>query len=169
VDKPGYDFGILAGLLGPRTEQFALGSIYYYINYGIAVYEDKTLTEVPRDRGVVLNKLIRDMQCPDLDCDPMIDELIHKCWYNQFPTIASLAVATKALLNKKSSSEEEKAVNDEINTTLVTDGGESHIGNLTENSTSKEALCREFGEHGLFDFLRSSRCGGNRCRGKRIK
>jgi serine/threonine protein kinase len=28
------------GKLGARTEQFALGSLFYYINYGIEVYDD---------------------------------------------------------------------------------------------------------------------------------
>lgn len=66
------------------------------------------------------------MQFPVLDCDP-IGELIHKCWYNQFPTIASLPVATKALLN---SGEESKAVEE--------DGGESDAGNLTGNGASNK-------------------------------
>lgn len=29
------------GLLGPRSEPFALGSIYYFINYGHKVYDDQ--------------------------------------------------------------------------------------------------------------------------------
>lgn len=33
--------GCGAGLLGPRNEQFALGSVYYFINYGMQVYEDE--------------------------------------------------------------------------------------------------------------------------------
>ncbi|KAJ9482556.1 hypothetical protein VN97_g10873 [Penicillium thymicola] len=144
----------VAGLLGPRTEQFALGSIYYYINYGMEVYGDKTLTDVPRDRGLALRDLLQAMEFPALDCDPMIDELTHKCWHNQFPTVASLAVATNALLNKRSSGEESKAVTEEINVKLATDGGESDAGNLTGNSASKRALCRKLEEHGLFGFLR---------------
>ncbi|KAJ5169272.1 uncharacterized protein N7500_002055 [Penicillium coprophilum] len=154
--EPEYDVpGCAAGLLGPRTEQFALGSIYYYINYGMEVYGDKRLTDAPHDRGPALRDLLQAMQFPVLDCDPMVDELIRKCWHNQFPTIASLAVATKALLNKRCSGEESKAVKEEVNVTLATDRCESNAGNLTGNGASKEALSRELEEHGLFGFLRS--------------
>lgn len=55
VNEPEYNvLGCAAGLLGPRTEQFALGSIYYYINYGMEVYGDKNLTDDPYDRGPAL-------------------------------------------------------------------------------------------------------------------
>jgi len=33
-----------SGFLGPRTEQFALGSLYYLMNYGFEVYGDRCLT-----------------------------------------------------------------------------------------------------------------------------
>jgi hypothetical protein len=93
----------------------------------------------------------------------MIGDLIHKCWHNQFPTIASLAVATNALLNKKCSGEESKPVKEGINVKLATDGGESDAnspismdaGNQTGNVATKKALCRELEERGLFGFLRS--------------
>ncbi|KAJ5287262.1 protein kinase domain-containing protein [Penicillium angulare] len=122
----GYDTpGCPAGLLGPRTEQFALGSMYYYINYGMAVYEDKTLTVSWRDRGIARRKLFQDMQFPVLDCDPMIDELIHKCWHNQFPTIASLAAATKQLFDKRCSREENEAVEGGKDEKIASDGDEA--------------------------------------------
>lgn len=157
-DEPEYDVpGSAVGLPGPRTEQFALGSICYYINYGMEVYGDKTLTDVPRDSGPALRDLLQAMEFPALDCDPMIGELIHKCWHNQFPTVASLAVATNALLNKRCSGEESKAVKEEINVKLATDGGESDTGNLTGNSASKNALCQKSEENGLFGFLRSNK------------
>ncbi|KAJ5487995.1 hypothetical protein N7530_002295 [Penicillium desertorum] len=71
--------GCIGGLLGPRTEQFALGSIYYFINYGMEVYGDKSLTDNSRDRYLALRDLLQAMQLPDLNSDLMIDELIHKC------------------------------------------------------------------------------------------
>ncbi|KAJ5142565.1 uncharacterized protein N7515_001352 [Penicillium bovifimosum] len=82
-NEPGYDVKEVygAGLLGPRTEQFALGSIYYFINYGMEVYGDKILTSERRDRGIKLNELLRDMQFPVIGCDP-IGDLISKCWHN---------------------------------------------------------------------------------------
>ncbi|PGH11750.1 serine/threonine protein kinase [Polytolypa hystricis UAMH7299] len=35
----------------PRTEQFALGSLYYLINYGFEVYGDRCLTKDPKEHG----------------------------------------------------------------------------------------------------------------------
>lgn len=133
-----------ARLLGPRTEQFTLGSIYYYINYGMEVYGNKNLTDAPRDRGLALRSLLQAMQFPVLDCDPMIGDLIHKCWHNKFPNIATLAVATKALLDKRFSGDESQTVQ-----------GESDAASLTGNVASKKAFCRELEGHGLFSFLGS--------------
>lgn len=39
------------GFLSPRTEQFALGSIYYLINYGFEVYGDRCLAKDPYEHG----------------------------------------------------------------------------------------------------------------------
>ncbi|CAG8376427.1 unnamed protein product [Penicillium salamii] len=156
ADEPEYGMpGFPAGLLGPRTEQFALGSIYYYINYGMKVYGDKSLTDVLRDRGLVLRDLLQAMVFPALYCDPMIDDLIHKCWHNQFPTIKSLAVATNALLNKGCGDEERKVVEEEIDSKLATDGGQSDAANRTGDSASEKVLCQQLEEHGLFEFIRS--------------
>ncbi|KAJ5543255.1 hypothetical protein N7535_005685 [Penicillium sp. DV-2018c] len=163
-NEPGYDVpGCPAGLLGVRTEQFALGSIYYYINYGMEVYGDKRLSERPRDRGLALRDLLQNMQFPVLDHDSMIDELIRKCWYNQFPTIASLAMSTKALCNKSYSGGESNGVSEGMNATLESDRGESSAdsvismstGNRSETVTPEDALCQTLESHGLFGFLRS--------------
>lgn len=40
-----------AGLLGPRTKTFALGTLFYLINYGFEVYGDRCLTEDSYDHG----------------------------------------------------------------------------------------------------------------------
>lgn len=123
-NEPDYDIpGCMSGLLGPRTEQFALGSIYYYINYGMEVYGDTTLNATPRDHGLAVNALLRDMQFPVLVGDATIDKLIHQCWHNQFPTIASVAMSTKALLNKSFSGEEHKPINEGMNVTPETKSG----------------------------------------------
>jgi serine/threonine protein kinase len=157
--------GCIGGLLGPRTEQFALGSIYYFINYGMEVYGDKSLTDNSRDRYLALRDLLQAMQLPDLNSDLMIDELIHKCWHNQFPTIASLAVATKALFTQRCSGKESNAVKEGTNVKLAIDGGESDgnspIGTTAGNQTGCGAPEKEFVQdlekRGLFDFLRSKR------------
>lgn len=87
-----------SGFLGPRTEQFALGSIYYLINYGFEVYGDQTLTEDHRERGPRIVHLLQHMEFPNLVGDSSIDDIIHKCWHNKYPTIAELASDTEALL-----------------------------------------------------------------------
>lgn len=40
-----------AGFGGPRTEQFALGSLYYLINYGFEVCDDQCLADDPDEHG----------------------------------------------------------------------------------------------------------------------
>ncbi|PGH05723.1 hypothetical protein AJ79_06740 [Helicocarpus griseus UAMH5409] len=48
-----------AGFLGPRTEQFALGSLYYLMNYGFEAYGDQCLTpDNPREHGPKVVKLL---------------------------------------------------------------------------------------------------------------
>ncbi|KAJ5087749.1 protein kinase domain-containing protein [Penicillium angulare] len=140
-----YDIpGWADGVLGTRSEQFALGSIYYYLNYGMEVYGDKTLTDNRRDRGIALMELLKNMQFPVLDCDPMIDELIHKCWYNQFTTIANLAEATKALFDKRCSGEDKEALEEGIDVQVAADGYEA-----------TKAFCQKLQEDGLVDYIRS--------------
>ncbi|RAK99862.1 protein kinase [Aspergillus ibericus CBS 121593] len=90
-----------SGLLGPRTEQFALGSLYYLINYGFEVYGDRHLTEDPKEHGRKVVELLQNMEFPKLDGDPLIDEIIIKCWHNKYPTIAELAAYTETLLPGK--------------------------------------------------------------------
>lgn len=77
------------GSLGPRTEQFALGSIFYLINYGVEVYGDQQLIEDLRERGLLIVHLLQQMESPKLDKDPSIDDIIDQCWHNRYPTIAT--------------------------------------------------------------------------------
>lgn len=86
------------GFLGPRTEQFALGSLYYLINYGFEVYGDRCLTEDPQEHGPKIVDLLQDMEFPKLNGDPLIDDIIDKCWHNKYATVAELAAHTKRLL-----------------------------------------------------------------------
>ncbi|RAQ62930.1 hypothetical protein COH20_011393 [Aspergillus flavus] len=88
-----------SGFLGPRTEQFALGSLFYLINYGVEVYGDQCLTADPKEHGPKVVELLQNMHFPRLNSDPLIDEIINKCWHNEYKTIAHLASNTKMLLS----------------------------------------------------------------------
>ncbi|GLI79002.1 hypothetical protein PoHVEF18_007324 [Penicillium ochrochloron] len=88
------------GFLGPRTEQFAIGSIYHLINYGFEVYGDRCLTEDPYDHGPKVVELLRDMEFPKLDGNPLINDIIGKCWHNKYVKVADSAAHTKKLLHE---------------------------------------------------------------------
>ncbi|CAG7957651.1 unnamed protein product [Penicillium salamii] len=83
-----------SGFLGPRTEQFALGSLYYLINYDFEVYGDQQLTEDPKVHGCKVVELLQNMEFP------LFDDIITKCWHNKYATIAELAVYTETLLER---------------------------------------------------------------------
>lgn len=98
-----------SGFLGPRTEQFALGSLFYLINYGFEVYGDQCLTENPNEHGRKVVDLLQNMEFPKLNGDPLIDNIINKCWHNNYTTIAELAAYTETLLPEKNNRRETKA------------------------------------------------------------
>lgn len=95
-----------SGFLGPRTEQFALGSLYYLINYGCEVYGDCCLTEDPKEHGPEVVDLLQNMKFPELDGDPIIDNIIESCWYNKYTTVRQLASHTESLLIEGTNSED---------------------------------------------------------------
>lgn len=97
------------GFLGPRTEQFALGSLYYLINYGFEVYGDRCLDEDPYEHGPKVVDLLQNMEFPTLDCNPLIDNIIDKCWHNKYTTVSELATHTKSLLNERTDAMESNA------------------------------------------------------------
>ncbi|KAJ0419374.1 kinase domain-containing protein [Aspergillus carlsbadensis] len=89
-----------AGDLGPRTEQFALGSVFYFINYGFEVYGDRCLDEEdPGEHGPKVVDLLQDMQFPELDGDSVIDGVIERCWHNGYARVADLAAHTQMLVD----------------------------------------------------------------------
>jgi serine/threonine protein kinase len=90
-----------SGFLGARTEQFALGSLFYFINYGFEVYGDRCLTEDPYEHGPKVVDLLQNMEFPKLDGDPLIDNIIDKCWHNKYVTVSELAAHTKTLLDER--------------------------------------------------------------------
>ncbi|GIK04575.1 hypothetical protein Aspvir_008658 [Aspergillus viridinutans] len=89
-----------SGVLGPRTEQFALGSLYYLINYGFEVYGNRCLTDDPREHGPKVVDLLQNMEFPRLEGDPLIDDIIDRCWHNKYATVAQLAAETGRLLTE---------------------------------------------------------------------
>lgn len=89
-----------SGFLGPRTEQFALGSLYYLLNYGFEVYGDRCLTEDPGEQGPKVVDLLQNMEFPTLNGDPLLDNIINNCWHNKYATIAELAAYTETLLSE---------------------------------------------------------------------
>ncbi|OAX79398.1 serine/threonine protein kinase [Emergomyces africanus] len=93
-----------AGLLGPRTEQFALGSLFYLINYGFEVYGDQCFGVDPsgKDHGRVVMNLLQKMIFPELNLEPMIDSIIKRCWYGEYETVAELAADTGKLCGMSS-------------------------------------------------------------------
>ncbi|KAJ5570888.1 hypothetical protein N7535_004548 [Penicillium sp. DV-2018c] len=101
-EKSGQGPSGTSGFLGPRTEQFSLGSLYYLINYGFEVYGDRCLADDPYEHGPKTVDLLQDMVFPELNGDPMIDGVIDKCWHYGYVKIADLAAHTETLLDERS-------------------------------------------------------------------
>lgn len=152
-----------AGFLGPRTEQFALGSLYYLIYYGFEVYDDQCLADDPYEHGPKVLDLLQDMKFPKLDGDPLIDDIIDKCWHNQYRTLADLATHTETLLKEPTN----EAPNHEASSTP---GWRTAIDNIVTKSNdyynvdqdhsgehlSKQEFCRDLEKRGLLRLLTSS-------------
>lgn len=75
------------GLCSARTEQFALGSLLYFMVYGHEPYED-TERELSRSE---YDRRFGEMEFPDLNRHEVFDQLISACWYNVYPTMALAA------------------------------------------------------------------------------
>jgi serine/threonine protein kinase len=130
-----------SGFIGPRTEQFALGSLFYFINYGFEVYGDRCLTANPREHGRKVVDLLQNMEFPNLDGDPFIDDIINKCWHNKYATIAELAAYTETLLPGRKNRREI---------------GENRTA---EDFSSKKAFCQSLERRGLLHMLSSGEPG----------
>ncbi|KAH9210563.1 hypothetical protein DL95DRAFT_393318 [Leptodontidium sp. 2 PMI_412] len=79
-----------AGKLGALTEQFALGSIFYFINHGVEVYDDQ---DFGKDHGPVIVERLQRMVFPKLDSDSVLDFIIDDCWHGRFQSVAALSKA----------------------------------------------------------------------------
>lgn len=126
-----------SGVLGPRTEQFALGSLYYLINYGFEVYGDRCLTEDPKKHGRKVVDLLQNMEFPKLDGDPLIDGIIKNCWHNNYATVAELAAYTETLLPARLNGRD-------------TNPGENRSA---EDFSSKKVFCQNLEKRGLLREL----------------
>ena len=129
-----------AGFLGPRTEQFALGSIYYLINYGLEVYDDKVFGDDPsgKEHGPVVLDMLQNKVFPELNSEPMIDDIIMKCWSGRYETIAQLSADTEKLCPD-------------------TDGTDPEIEGLgngqADEFSSQQKFCVDLVERGLLQSL----------------
>lgn len=127
-----------SGFLGPRAEQFALGSLYYLISYGFEVYGDRCLTEDPKEHGVKVVDLLQNVEFPKLADDPVIDDIIGKCWHNKYATVAELAAQIVTLFAERTSDTCDNVDQDHL-----------------EDIPSKKAFCQDLEKRGLLDLLSS--------------
>jgi serine/threonine protein kinase len=149
-----------SGFLGPRTEQFALSSVYYLINYGFEVYGDRCLAEDPKEHGPKVVELLQNMKFPNLYGDPMIDKIIERCWHNKYATVAELSAHMETLLTEGTDGEETNAG---IANTKVANGRELNTSSCddldpdhsTEDFSLKKAFCLDLEKHGLLQLLSS--------------
>lgn len=77
------------GINGPRTEQFAIGSLLYTMARGHEPYAEL-------EPGPHIVDLFRDMKFPDLG-DGYLDAIIDRCWKGQYDSVESLAKETAGL------------------------------------------------------------------------
>ena len=124
-----------SGFLGPRTELFALGSLFYLINYGFEVYGDRCLTVDCKEHGCKVVELLQDMEFPELDRDLVIDGIIDKCWYNRYATVGELAADTETLLSGKDNWRDQHK--------------------SAENFSAKKEICQDLDRRGLLHVLSS--------------
>lgn len=133
-----------SGFLGPRTEQFALGSLYYLINDGFDVYWNQCLTEDPREHGPKVVDLLQNMEFPKMDGDLWIDDIINKRWHNKYATVGELAACRQVLLN------EEIEPNSDSCHNVHQDRDPP-----AKDFSSKRTFCQDLAKRGLLDLLSS--------------
>jgi serine/threonine protein kinase len=71
------------GLCGARTEQFAIGSILFFMLYGHEPYEDTCLS------GDEVGNRFQDMRFPELGED-VLEKIVQKCWFARFQSMGAL-------------------------------------------------------------------------------
>lgn len=92
-DEAGPDRGAF-GFLGPRTEQFAIGSVFYYMANGYEPYDDQWYG---RDHGPLTVEMLQRMELPDTTAIGEKGCIIRRCWFGKFHTMKDLANTTSLL------------------------------------------------------------------------
>lgn len=77
------------GLCSARTEQFAVGTLIYFMVYGHEPYE--LGLNLRREDPSEMSDRFSRMEFPELDRHEVFDELISACWHNVYPNMALLA------------------------------------------------------------------------------
>ena len=76
------------GHQGPRTEQFAIGSVIYYMTRGYEPYDNEWFGD---DHGKEIVSLLQEKRFPKVGRNNT-DTIIHKCWYGNYKLIKNLKV-----------------------------------------------------------------------------
>ncbi|KAJ5169740.1 uncharacterized protein N7500_002523 [Penicillium coprophilum] len=137
------------------------------MNYGFEVYGDRCLTEDPYDHGPKVVDLLQNMEFPKLDGNPLIDNIIDKCWHNKYVTVSELATHTKTLLNERTDTMESNE-NGKKETLLQSVHGEATIAGrasddnrdvdqncMEEDFFSKKEFCQDLEKRALLHALSS--------------
>ena len=74
------------GYHGPRTEQFAIGSVVYAMSRGFEPYENQWLGE---DHDTTIVDLLQAKVFPPMD-DSEVDDVIRTCWNGGYSSIRDL-------------------------------------------------------------------------------
>jgi serine/threonine protein kinase len=80
------------GKAGPRTEQFALGSVIYSLTRGYDPFEDRWFG---RDHGPILIEMFQKKKFPPLT-GSNLDTIIQQCWGGEFATVKQLSGVIQA-------------------------------------------------------------------------
>ena len=82
--------GGIFGIAGPVTEQFALGSVFWYMTRGSELYSE---LEGPDQVDRLLDGIF-----PTIDLQDPVDRIIRNCWNGHYASIADLVDDIKGLL-----------------------------------------------------------------------
>ena len=85
------------GIMGPTSEQFAIGSTIYYMIEGYEVYSNEWFGE---EHLVEVVERLQHKKFPDLD-QSETSSIIHRCWHGSFDTIQELLADVMALEDGK--------------------------------------------------------------------
>lgn len=77
------------GDYGPRTEQFTIGSIVYYLTRGVEPYDEKGTEATDLFRAKVFPILAKKQDA--------LDEIIYKCWWGSYLRLSDLAAEAASL------------------------------------------------------------------------